>query len=72
MKKHMHFEKSIEALESIVAQLEKGELALDDALKQFEKGINLARSCQEVLTQAEQKIETLSTQKPENLDPTRE
>ena len=42
-------------------QLEKGELTLDDSLKQFEKGIGLARRCQNVLSQAEQKIVELTT-----------
>ncbi len=57
----IHFEKSMTELEEIVMQLEKGELSLDKSLKQFEKGIILARKCQEVLSQAEQKIETLAT-----------
>lgn len=66
MKKPINFEKSMAELESIVMQLEKGELSLDDSLKQFEKGINLARSCQDVLTTAEQKIEILSSTKALN------
>ena len=57
-----HFEQSITELESIVSRLEKGDLHLEDALQQFEKGIHLARVCQTVLRQAEQKIEQLSTQ----------
>lgn len=65
----MHFEKSIEELEIIVTQLEKGELALDEALQQFEKGINIARQCQEILSQAEQKIEVLCVQKSNDESP---
>ena len=61
MTKPIHFEKSMTELEEIVMQLEKGELSLEDSLKQFEKGINLARKCQAVLNQAEQKIEMLAT-----------
>ncbi|KTD08487.1 exodeoxyribonuclease VII small subunit [Legionella jamestowniensis] len=60
MSKPIHFEKSMAELEDIVMQLEKGELSLEDSLKQFEKGITLARKCQEVLNQAEQKIELLA------------
>ena len=60
MTKPIHFEKSIAELEAIVTQLEKGELSLEDSLKQFEQGIILARKCQETLNQAEQKIEMLS------------
>lgn len=61
MTKPIHFEKSMTDLEEIVMQLEKGELSLDDSLKQFEKGIVLARKCQEILQQAEQKIEMLAS-----------
>ncbi len=60
MTKPIHFEKSMLELEEIAMQLEKGELSLEDSLKQFEKGITLARKCQEVLNQAEQKIEMLA------------
>ncbi|KTD16793.1 exodeoxyribonuclease VII small subunit [Legionella jordanis] len=60
MTKPIHFEKSMAELEEIVMQLEKGELSLEASLKQFEKGILLARKCQEVLSQAEQKIELLA------------
>lgn len=66
MTKPIHFEKSIAELEAIVTQLENGELSLEDALTQFEKGITLARKCEETLTQAEQKIELLSSTKLSN------
>lgn len=59
MSKTLHFEKSMAELEEIVKQLEKGELPLEDCLKHYEKGINLARKCQDALTQAEQRIEIL-------------
>lgn len=60
MSQTIHFEQSIKELEDIVKKLEKGELALEESLQQFEKGIGLARNCQEILQQAEQKIETIS------------
>ena len=60
MSKAIHFEQSVTELENIVKQLEKGELTLEESLKQFEKGIGLARQCQNVLNQAEQKIEILT------------
>lgn len=60
MTKPIPFETSIQELECIVNQLEKGELSLEDSLKQFEKGITLVRACQETLTQAEQRIEYIS------------
>ena len=63
MTKPIHFEKSIAELQDIVTQLEKGELSLENSLKQFEKGITLARKCQDILNTAEQKIEFLSATK---------
>ena len=60
MSEAIQFEQSVSELEHIVKQLENGELSLEDSLKEFEKGVNLARKCQEVLNQAEQKIEFLT------------
>lgn len=63
MTKPIQFEKSIAELEEIVARLEQGELSLEASLKQFEKGMNLSQKCQEILNQAEQKIEMLAASK---------
>ena len=60
MAKNLSFEKSIKALETIVNALESGELSLDDALKQYEKGLELSRQCQSILTEAEQKVKILT------------
>jgi len=53
------FERSLSELEAIVEQLEQGDLSLDDSLKQFERGVQLTRVCQNALKQAEQKVEIL-------------
>lgn len=63
MTKPISFEKSLTQLQTIVTQLEKGELSLEESLQQFEKGISLARECQDLLNKAEQKIEILSAAK---------
>lgn len=60
MTKPLPFEKSIAELDKIVKQLEKGELTLEESLKQYEKAMQLAWSCQKILTEAEQKVELLS------------
>ena len=60
MTKTIHFEKTLSELEDIVQQLEKGDLSLEQSLKQFEKGIHLARQCQDTLNQAEQRIALFS------------
>lgn len=53
------FEKSLQALEKIVNQMEGGELGLEDSLNQFEQGIKLAKNCQDTLANAEQRVEQL-------------
>lgn len=56
---NMSFEATIEELNSLVEQLENGDLALDDALKKFERGISLARAGQSKLSEAEQRVSIL-------------
>lgn len=53
------FEKSLEELETLVGQLESGDLSLDESLKQFKRGVELTRHCQGVLDQAQQTVEKL-------------
>ena len=52
-------EKSMQQLEEIVQQLEEGEIPLEKALQQFEKGVKLSRDCQQALTSAEQRVQIL-------------
>ena len=53
------FEKSLQHLEKIVGHMESGELGLEDSLTQFEKGIKLAKTCQDTLANAELRVEQL-------------
>ncbi len=53
------FEQALEELEKLIEKMEKGDLPLEDALKYFERGIELTRSCQESLKEAEQKVQVL-------------
>jgi exodeoxyribonuclease VII small subunit len=53
------FEKSLAELENLVEQMEQGDLTLESSLEYFERGIKLARTCQEALQRAEQKVEKL-------------
>lgn len=57
--KKQSFEEAMGRLETIVAQLEKGECGLDDSLKLFEEGAKLALQCEELLDKAEQKVNLL-------------
>jgi exodeoxyribonuclease VII small subunit len=67
------FERALAELEATVDRLEHGDLSLEDALKQFERGVALTRDCQSALKQAEQKVEILlqksATAAPEPFEP---
>jgi exodeoxyribonuclease VII small subunit len=54
------FDEGMAELEAIVARLESGELALEDALAAFEKGIGLVRTLNQRLTEAEARVEVLT------------
>jgi exodeoxyribonuclease VII small subunit len=53
------FEKSLQQLEKIVSNMESGDLGLEESLEQFEKGIKLARNCQDTLANAELRVDQL-------------
>jgi exodeoxyribonuclease VII small subunit len=53
------FETALAELEALVAKMEQGDLSLDESLKQFERGVQLTRSCQQALKEAEQKVQIL-------------
>ena len=53
------FEDALSQLESIVAQLENGDLPLQESLKLFEEGIKLSRFCNQKLNEAQKKVEVL-------------
>ena len=57
------FEYAMARLETIVAELEKGDLPLDDSLKIFEEGIRLSKTCLKMLEDAERKVEILVQEK---------
>lgn len=57
---HVNFEEALKELEALVERMEKGELALEDSLQAFERGIALTRHCQSALKAAEQKVEILT------------
>ena len=58
-KKKPELEQALEALETVVEQLERGEMSLDESLKAFEHGVRLTRQCQTILSAAEQKVQQL-------------
>ena len=53
------FEASLQALETAVEDLERGDLPLEEALRCFEQGVKAAGSCQKILQEAELKVQKL-------------
>jgi exodeoxyribonuclease VII small subunit len=58
-----NFEQSLKQLESIVAQMERGDVSLEDSVKLFEEGSKLAEQCKQQLAEAEGKVEILIKQR---------
>ena len=58
-KQAIDLEKALGDLETLVEELESGDLPLEKAMQKFEDGIKLTRSCQLALKDAEQKVEVL-------------
>ncbi len=58
--KEVRFEDAMKRLEEIVGLLEAGDHPLDDSLKLFEEGIKLVKQANQVLSQAQQKVELLT------------
>jgi exodeoxyribonuclease VII small subunit len=54
------FEGAIAELETIVRRLEEGDLALEQSLELYERGVRLSRYCHARLEEAERRIEVLA------------
>ena len=68
------FEEGLEKLESIVEEMESGELRLDELVKRYEAGSKLLAQCDKRIAEAEAKIEILQNENAEdpefeNFDP---
>jgi exodeoxyribonuclease VII, small subunit len=67
MSKEMNFEETMQELEKIVQELEKGDLNLDDSINKFEEGMKLSKSASDYLEKAEKKITVLINAKDEEI-----
>jgi exodeoxyribonuclease VII small subunit len=64
------FEQALDELERLVAQMEGGELSLEESLSSFERGIGLFRQCQQSLERAELRVRLLlDPDAPESAEP---
>ncbi len=58
-KKKITFEKALARLEEIVKKMESGELSLEESLGLFQDGVEYAKTCRELLAEAEYRVEHL-------------
>ncbi len=56
---NLSFEEALARAEAIASAIERGEVGLEDSIKQFEEGMVLIRRCRQVLDAAELKIQQL-------------
>ena len=54
------FELALSELESLVEKMEQGELTLEQSLQHFERGVELTKTCQQALEQAQFKFDQLT------------
>mgnify|MGYP001102031843 FL=1 len=59
--KKLSFERALEELESIVTRLEGGQVALEESVAIYERGEALKRRCEELLRQAEARVDKITT-----------
>ncbi len=59
----MGFEQSLEELEKIISKLESGKSKLDDAIGDYERGAALQKRCQDLLSEAESRVQKIMVQK---------
>jgi len=59
--KNLSFERAIEELESIVKRLEDGKVPLEESVAIYERGESLKRRCEELLRQAEARVDKITT-----------
>jgi exodeoxyribonuclease VII small subunit len=58
--KETGFEGALAELEELVAGMEAGHMPLDEALRSFERGVQLTRDCQAALQAAQQRVQVLT------------
>ncbi len=64
----LDFETALAELETLVAKMEDGGLALDDSLRAYQRGVELARICQQRLDVAEEQVRVLQGSLLKTLD----
>lgn len=58
--KELSFEDAVQELEAIIQRMSGGTQSLENSIAEFERGIKIVRECQKMLSDAEQRVESLT------------
>ncbi len=56
----LSFEEALKELEVVVGRLERGDVALDDSIKLYERGAQLKARCEAKLNEAQEKVDKIT------------
>lgn len=72
-KKKLTFEERLQQVEALIAKMESGEMPLEEAMQQYEAGLNALNALEKELTAAQQRLTVLRQQSGEDIEvPTEE
>jgi len=63
------FDRRLERLEAIVAELEQGELSLEPAIERYQEGVELLKGCHGILQRYQKRVEELTADAEQSLRP---
>lgn len=67
-KKNLTFEERLQQVEALIAKMESGEMPLEEAMQQYEAGLNALNALEKELTAAQQRLTVLRQQSGEDIE----
>lgn len=67
-KKKLTFEERLQQVEALIAKMESGEMPLEEAMQQYEAGLNTLNALEKELTAAQQRLTVLRQQSGEDIE----
>ena len=67
-KKKLTFEERLQQVEALIAKMESGEMPLEEAMQQYEAGLNALNALEKELTAAQQRLPVLRQQSGEDIE----
>lgn len=67
-KKKLRFEERLQQVEALIAKMESGEMPLEEAMQQYEAGLNALNALEKELTAAQQRLTVLRQQSGEDVE----